>query len=222
MATTDLPEEAIFAAASKLFRARGLGGTSIRAIAEEAGVLPGSLTYRFPTKESLIVALTERAIDHAVTELRASIAQSHDPIERLRLAMRTHLRVLLAGDDAVYVLVFDWPRLPEETRTKLAHARHRYDALWDGLCFAAAGSGQLASGLDLALLQKFIFGAANSVALWYQPDGPRTPEEIADAFSALIGIGTFATAARPEPTEEMYRSVGAAALEQASARTRSH
>ena len=46
----------VLAAAATLFRQHGVAGASIRAIADTAGVLPGSVTYRFATKEALVVA----------------------------------------------------------------------------------------------------------------------------------------------------------------------
>lgn len=199
----------VLTAAAKLFREHGVAGASIRAIADAAGVLPGSVTYRYPTKEALVVALMQRAVGHISVRVFEAIEVSSDPVERLRLAMRVHLRTLLDGDDAVFVLLFDWQRLSPETRTALAKERRRYESIWEGLIYAAAASGQLVEGLDLSLVRKFVFGAANSVAFWYRADGPRAPEEIADAFSALIGLGALSEHSRPSPTVETYERLGA-------------
>jgi len=201
-------DEGLMNAAAALFRVHGVAGTSVRAIAKAAGMLPGSVTYRYPTKEALVIALMQRAVATVIADVLAAIQGSDDPAERLRLALRAHLRVLLGGDDAVYVLLFDWQRLSESTRETLMRERRRYESLWDGLIYAAAGSGQLVSGLDLRLVRKFAFGAANSVAFWYRPDGERTPEEIADAFSALIGLGTLSNAARPDDVDTAYAQLG--------------
>lgn len=183
-------------AAAAEFRRHGVAGATVRAIAQSAGVLPGSLTYRFPTKESLVVALMEQAVAGISAAVLEAIDESADPLERLRLAMRAHLRVLLEGGDAAYVLLFDWRRLSDDTRAALSRERHRYESIWDGLIYAAAASGQLAPGLDLALVRKFAFGAANSVAFWYRPGGALSPDQIADAFSNLIGLGTVSPRAR--------------------------
>jgi AcrR family transcriptional regulator len=191
----DVPE-AILGAAAALFRANGIPGTPLRAIAEAAGVLLGSLTYRYPSKDDLVVALMRRAVQRVSAELIDAIAVSSDPLERLRLALRAHLRVLLRGDDAVFVLLFDWARLPGRTRRQIAAQRRRYLAVWDRLVLAAAGAGLLRPDVDLALVRKFVFGAANSVAAWYRPEGPLTPDQIAEAYSALIGRGTLAANAR--------------------------
>lgn len=199
----------VLTAAAKLFREHGVAGASIRAIADAADVLPGSVTYRYATKEALVVALMQRAVADISSRVFEAIEVSSDPVERLRLAMRVHLRTLLDGDDAVFVLLFDWQRLSPESRAALAHERRRYDSIWDGLICAAAASGQLVDGLDLSLVRKFAFGAANSVAFWYRADGSRSPEEIADAFSALIGLGTLSEHSRPHPTIETYERMGA-------------
>ncbi len=199
----------VLAAAATLFRQHGVAGASIRAIADTAGVLPGSVTYRFATKEALVVALMQRAVADVSSGVLEAIEGTLDPVERLRLAMRVHLRALLYGDDGMFVLLFDWQRLSPGTRAELAQERRRYESIWDGLIYAAAASGQLVEGLDLSLVRKFAFGAANSVAFWYRADGTRTPEEIADAFSVLIGLGALAERSRPTPSLETYLRLGA-------------
>lgn len=204
-------DEVILRAAAGLFRKHGVAGTSMRAIAQSSGVLLGSVTYRFRTKEALVIALMQRAVRRVSGEVLAAVAASFDPTERLRLALRAHLRAVLGGDDAVYVLMFDWPRLPSRTRDVLAAERRRFEAIWDGLIYAAAGAGKLVAELDLPLVRKFAFGAANSVAFWFRASGPRTPDEIADAFSAFIGLGTLSAQARPANPLDAYRALGAVA-----------
>ena len=189
--------EEILCTAARLFKSRGVVGTTIRAIADEAGVLPGSITYRYPTKDSLVIAMMERAIDHAMTAVLEAIAESRDPIERLRLAARAHLRVLLSGEPAVRVLLFDWERLSDETRETILKLRKRYESIWDGLVYESAGSGHLVPGLDLSLLRLFVFGALNSAVHWYRPDGSKSPEDIADAFGAFIALGVLSEDRRP-------------------------
>lgn len=191
-AVIDSGQEPLLRAAAALFREHGVAGTSMRAIAAEAGMLLGSVTYRYATKESLVLALMRNSVARVTGDVTAAVAGSTDPIQRLRLALRAHVRVLVS-DDAAYVLMFEWWRLSEPTRAELSRQRRGYEAVWDDLIHAAAASGQLATGLDLPLVRKFAFGAANSVAFWYRPDGHLSPEQIADAFSDYIGLGTLAS-----------------------------
>ena len=201
--------EKLLRAAARLFRKRGIAGASIRAIAKEAGMLPGSVTYRYATKDALAIAMMEQGVERAMQEVLAVIENSRDPVERLRLALRAHLGLLLSGEDAVWVLLYEWERFLEDTRTSMVRLRDRYDAIWDGLIYEAAGSGQLVAGLDLRLVRLFVFGAANSVAQWYRADGPRTPEQIADAFSAFIGLGVLDVTRRPDDLRTALDRFGA-------------
>jgi len=193
----DANGDAILDAAATLFRRYGLGGTSIRAVAEKAGVLPGSLTYRFATKESLVLALMERAIADVSARVIDTLTLSRDPIERLRLALRAHLGALLAEDDAMYVLLFEWPRLSLDTRRSLNRERKKYESLWDGLLYAAVGSNQIAPEVDLDFLRRCLLGAANSTAIWHQAGSSRGPDQIADAILAMFAFGVVTEAARP-------------------------
>src|SRR4030095_9424714 len=70
-----------------------------------AGKLPGSLHYRYPTKAGLLLALMKRGMEADLAALRGAIAPSRDPVDRLRLALRARLRLLLsrgAGGGGVY------------------------------------------------------------------------------------------------------------------------
>src|SRR3954467_15575162 len=100
--------ERILDAAAALFRQQGYAATTVRDIARAAEMLPGSLHYRYPSKEEVLAALMERAIDRLIAGVLGEIAGTIDPVERVRLAIRAHLRLLLSGDDAVYVLLYDW------------------------------------------------------------------------------------------------------------------
>lgn len=199
-------KDVILDAAAALFRVHGFSATGLREIAAKAGMLLGSVQYRYPSKESLLVALMERAVDRVMGAVRVAAESANDPLERLQLALAAHLEALLSGDDAVYVLLYDWRVLRGASRDKLILFRDRYEAFWDGLLYAAAGSGRLRSGVDLKLLRLFGFGAVNWVATWYQPDGEHSPREIADAFFATMLYGALSDEARAAMRSPRRRS----------------
>lgn len=194
-------EEQILDAAARLFREHSFAGTGLREIASAAGILLGSLQYRFPSKEALMVRLMERAVDRVTRAVLAAVESTSDPIERLRRGIAAHLRMLVSGDDAVYVLLYDWRVLRDDARAAVVRSRDRYEALWDGVMYKAAGTGKLRNGIDLRLFRLLGFGAINWVATWYRPSGPMTPDQIADAIFRMIALGVLSDDARGELAE---------------------
>lgn len=170
-------------AAGKLFRQKGFASTTVREIAGAAGVLPGSLHYRYATKESLLLALMEHGITKAINAVRSAIGSSRDPIERIKLSLRAHLSLLINEDDTIYVLLYEWRALEGDARESMVRLRDKYDALWDGLFHAAAGCGRVRTDIDLKLVRLSTLGAINWVAQWYSPEGHLSPDDIADAFA---------------------------------------
>jgi len=195
-------------AAASLFRDRGVAGASLRAIASKAGLQLGSLTYRYATKDSLVLALMRRSVAGVSADVTLAIADCSDPAERLRLALRAHISAVVS-DDAIHVLLFEWRRLPHETQRSLARELGSYESMWDGLILAASAAGQIVPSLDMRLVRRFVFGAANSVAFWYPTGEARSPVELADAFSAFIGLGTVADEHRPDKPLTAYARLSA-------------
>ncbi len=144
-----IQDEKLLAAAAWLFRRKGFAATTLREIAQAAGMLLGSVHYRYSTKDALLLALMERGIEHAIAAVQTAAAQSTDPTERIRLGLRAHLLMLLSGDDAVYVLLYEWRALSGPARDEMVRLRDRYEAFWDGMLYEAAGAGRVRPGVDL-------------------------------------------------------------------------
>jgi len=193
-------EGLLLGVAGRLFREKGFQATTVRDIATAAGMLPGSLHYRFPTKEALLVALMERGMARAIEAVRVAADAAGDPVDALRRALGTHLRLLVEGDDAIYVNLYELRSLRAEDRDRVVRLRDSYEALWDGMLHRAAGAGQIGAAVDLRMLRYLLLGAVNWSAQWYRPDGSREPEEIADAFITLVIRGCRPTPPNVERT----------------------
>ena len=200
----DLLGELALDAAADLFRRRGYAGTSLRQVAEVAHLHPGSLHWRWPTKEALLVALMERALRRvtaAVTEAMAALGPEADLADRLRLGLRAHLSMLLSGDASFHVLLYDWRSLEGEARAALLRLRGSYEEFWDAFLEAAQEAGLARPGVDRMLVRQFGFGAMNWVAQWYEPGRGPTPGEIADAFWDYLAFGLLADHRRAGPAK---------------------
>lgn len=184
-------DEHVLDCAARLFRERGFEATTVRDIARAAGMLPGSLHYRYPTKGALLLALTRQglALDRAAIE--AALVTEADPVERLRAALRAHVRFIL-GRESARVVLFEWRSIEPASYAEMVRLRDEFEAYWAGLLDDAQRAGCLAIGIDLRMLRFLLFGAANWVSMWYAPGGEQSPDQIADTFWGMLANGVVA------------------------------
>jgi AcrR family transcriptional regulator len=208
-----MDDEQILIAAGKLFREKGFAATTVREIAAAAQMLPGSLHYRYASKDDLLVALMTRGVERAIRAVERAIATEVDALERLRLGLRAHLELLCSGeDDSLYVLLFDWRSLTAGAKAGVEREKQRLEAFWDGLLLEAHATGKARPLLDLELVRHFGFGAINWVATWYRPGGSRTPAQIADAFWSFLAWGLIHERSRPADLDTHFAAMLAATL----------
>lgn len=80
----DRSQKDILEAATSEFAAHGLGGARMDRIAERAGLNKRLIYYYFESKESLFLAVLERAYDHIRSEERRLNLTEEEPTEAIR------------------------------------------------------------------------------------------------------------------------------------------
>ena len=177
--------------AARLFREKGFERTSLKEIAEACNMLPGSLYYRYNSKEALLVELMRRGVDLVTAEVESAYASSDDPVERLRLCINAHLRALLVDSDAVYVLLFEWRALGPEARKEIIELRDQYESLWAGILETMIAQGVVRKNVDGRLLRLIGLGALNWVATWFDPNGAQSLDAIGDLIWQIAMDGVI-------------------------------
>ena len=203
MTKRDPSDDRILRAAGRLFRDKGFEATTVREIAAAAELLPGSLHYRYPSKDEILVALMERGVEEAIDTVTRAIHPLTDPLERIHAGLRAHVELLCSGEDSLHALLFDWRSLTPAAHQGVERERRRYEYFWDGLLLAAYATGR-GRKLDLELVRQLGFGAVNWVATWYTRDGRRTPAQIADAFFNYLSYGLVNDSSRPADLDARF------------------
>ena len=168
--------------AAGFFVRKGFNGTSIRDIAKEVGMAPGSLYYHFPSKEALLVAVFEvgvKRIGDAVDE--AVLSSSSDVWARLQAACEAHLKILLGGGNFAHVVVRVLPRDAPGAEESLIDLRKEYEARFAILVEALP----LPQRTDPSLFRLMLIGALNQAPLWYRK-GRQTPAGLARQFISTL------------------------------------
>jgi len=175
----------ILAVAARLFSERGYHATSMRDIGEATGILAGSLYSHIRGKEDLLFGIVQRAAEAFLSGLEAVLASDASAEEKLRLAMRAHVDVVAGDPEAARVFHHEWRALTGRRRTEVRKLRRRYESMWDGIVRDLPGAA------DPRAARLLVLSAANWTYTWYRPDGPMSPQQVADRFTDLLldGLG---------------------------------
>lgn len=189
VAQTD--REFVLGAAARLFRQKGFDKTTVKEIAEACDMLPGSLHYRYPSKESILVDLMRLALEQASTALSEAIRGESEPLEQLRQGINAHLELLVGGSDMVYVLLFEWRSLQGQSRKEMIDLRDRYELLWSAMIQSLSSQNLIRADVDRDLLRLIGLGALNWVATWFNEGGRYTVKDIGDFVWVVIKDGVL-------------------------------
>lgn len=171
--------------AAQLFVQEGFDRTTVRMLAQEMGIKSGSLFHHFRDKQEILAAVIEEGTENALVIARDALARCDSGASaRLHAMARAHLETLLTDRNAHVVALYEWRRLDSEARAHLSHLRDAYEALWEEVIDEALAEG-LVHG-DRFLVSRFVMGALNWTVRWYDPEGTRTPDELADELVAMI------------------------------------
>ncbi|MGH7822699.1 MAG: TetR/AcrR family transcriptional regulator [Candidatus Binatia bacterium] len=194
--------------AARAFNERGFYRTSLDDIAAELNVTKAALYYYFESKDEILYECHSLAIQ-SITEGPAGeddeAGSGLDKIERL---VRRYVAMIVQSFGRCLVLVGTQP-LEKQNAAKCRAGRRRINDLLVGLIREGIADGSIAP-CDPKLAAYFIFGTLNWIAQWYDENGPRTLEEIADqavgyVLGGLAAPRRRASAADDEPAAERRR-----------------
>ena len=176
--------------AGALFAERGFKNTTVRDIADAAGILSGSLYHHFDSKESMV--------DELLSTFQTALFKTYDEITGSDLDARAkvdavvrasfeaihdhHDEVAIFQGDATYLMSF-------ERFAYLREHNERFRAMWLDLLSEGMRSGSLRSDLDVELTYRFIRDTVWVAVNWYRPGGELTAQQVADQYLAILFDG---------------------------------
>ena len=178
--------------AARLFAERGFHGTSMGDLAEALGVQKGSLYSLTGSKQELLFETMREGARtfHAALD---EVPDAAPALERVRLALRGHLRVVAEQIDVATVFTREWRYLEDGYREQILAERRRYEERWRALFQEGVESGGFRVDLDAGATTLLVLSAANWAYTWLTPG--RDTDELADRFLAILveGISGYAT-----------------------------
>jgi TetR/AcrR family transcriptional regulator, cholesterol catabolism regulator len=186
-ATSSTRRDEIVGLAGELFAAQGYATTTVREIAEAAGILSGSLYHHFDSKEAIVEELLRGFLDDILGAYRRIAAEVEEPVAALRALVHEAFDALRTHRAAVAVMLNEYNVLIRDPRFAfLRDAAEETEAIWTGVLVDGTRRGAFRSDVDAAAMYRFMRDAIWVSVRWYRPGGPRTPTDIADDYLAVL------------------------------------
>ena len=177
--------QAILDAASLLFIEKGFGGTNINDIADAVGMTRTALYYYFPSKESVLEAVTKEVTERA-SELTQEVARRAGlpPDEVLRQLILRHAGLILAHPLQFRVAERSESSLPESQRRAAQAARRAVRDDFVNVIRRGIGQGVFRA-IDADIAAFSIIGMCNWCAWWFDSRRGEPAEPIAELIASL-------------------------------------
>ena len=178
--------------AARLFAQKGYHGTSIGDLAAAMGVQKGSLYAHIAGKEDLLFETMREGADafHAALD---EIPETLPATEKIRLALRAHLRVVKEQLEVATVFVQEWRYLESGRLEEIVAERRRYEERIRALFREGRELSEFRSDLDENVAALLFLSAANWAYTWMRADSDT--DALADRFYSLLldGMRGYAT-----------------------------
>jgi TetR/AcrR family transcriptional regulator, cholesterol catabolism regulator len=179
-------QQEVISAAARLFQEKGYEATSIQDIADELGILKGSLYYYIDTKEDLLFAIIQEVHETALEGLEASRVVDGNALVKIRAFVFNQVRHIASHVERAGVFFQDFRSLSEDRRRLIIEERDVYERFLRDLIEQGQRERVICPDLDPKFAALAILGTFNWMYQWYRPSGDRTPDEIATIMADFL------------------------------------
>jgi len=179
--------EELLRIAAGLFAEKGFKNTTVRDIADAAGILSGSLYHHFDSKESMVDEILSTFQEELFTKYDEVLASDVDARAKIDKAVRLsfeaidqhHFEVAIFQNEADHLGSF-------ERFGYLAERNAQSREVWMRLLTEGVSTGVLRKDLDVELVYRFIRDTVWVAVRWYRPGGELSHETVADQYLAIL------------------------------------
>ncbi|MGW0816415.1 TetR/AcrR family transcriptional regulator [Streptomyces viridiviolaceus] len=177
----------LLATAAEVFAAQGYNATTVRKIADAAGMLAGSLYYHFDSKESMLDEILAGFLDELWARYDAVLAAGLGPRETIEALVTESFREIDRHRAAVAIYQKESRHLQTQPRFGyLADSQQQFEKAWLGTLERGVADQVFRTDLDVRLTYRFVRDTVWVAASWYRPGGQHSPEEIARQYLSMV------------------------------------
>lgn len=183
----------LLALAATMFAERGMRATTVRDIADSAGILSGSLYHHFSSKEEMVDEVLRGFLDWLFHRYQEIVATEPNPVQRLKGLFMASFEAIETQHAAVVIYQDEAKHLSSQARFAYVDERNREQRqMWVEVLTQGIEEGYFRPDVDVDLVYRFIRDTTWVSVRWYQPGGPLTAEQVGKQYLAIVlgGITT--------------------------------
>ncbi|HWJ10340.1 MAG TPA: TetR/AcrR family transcriptional regulator, partial [Nocardioides sp.] len=179
--------EQLLAIAGRIFAEKGFRNTTVRDIADAAGIQSGSLYHHFDSKESMVDELLVPFQEELFGKYDEILASSDDARTKLERAVRVSFEAIDQHPHEVAIFQNDADHLGSFERfAYLADRNAQSRQVWVSLIEEGVRTGVLRADLDVTLTYRFIRDTVWVAVRWYRPGGGLSHTTVADQYVRIL------------------------------------
>src|ERR1700741_4175829 len=176
--TTDRRIELVQAAA-RVFATKGVGNTTMRDIADETGILAGSLYHHFQSKDALLEEVLGSVLNYLTEAYEAVKNKDIDPVDAFEELILPGLRFVTDQPDETSIVQNDYTYLHDvETFAFVDEMSNQHRKIWHKVLEPGVKGGVFREDLDLDLTYRSMMAAIVAEVRWRRGKA-RKPSAIA-------------------------------------------
>jgi AcrR family transcriptional regulator len=177
----------ILKSAAIAFRRLGYHGATVEQIAATLRMKKGNLYYYYRNKEEILLACHQYSLDRLLGLLEEVERSDASPDQKLRRLIVSFVHTIL---DELHgtALFLDLEALTPAHRKAVIERRDRFDHGMRQVIHDGVQSGVFGP-IDAKLLSFAILGAVNWIPRWFNPEGPSSSQDVAEAFADYLIAG---------------------------------
>lgn len=176
--------------AGKLIASRGYSATTVRDIADQAGILSGSLYHHFSSKEAILEEILRSFMGGLLDEFLAIEAAGNGPRKVLDRLIIHAFETIGTQHDAVGIYQNEAAYLAKQSGFEfVADISSRIEQVFLTAIRQGQAERDFRPSLDASVIYRFMRDSVWSTVRWYRPRDDRSIEQIRDDYLEFLHHG---------------------------------
>lgn len=183
-------KETVLHEAARLFAEKGFAATSVREVADAAGLTKAGLYYHVREKEELLHAICAHSIAAILDDARPLVAEASGGEAGIRAVIAAHLGFFFRHPHNLVVLNKEMGHLAPAHRAEIAELERDYLDLIRGVIRAGREGGRFRR-CDPSVSAFLLLSMLNGLDAWYRPERGVGPEALEAHIAETFLQGTL-------------------------------